>query len=38
MKPPSSFMRILKKRGYSIEAVGEIWRWYDYSERSGVNF
>ena len=38
MKPPSFFKKILEKRGYSHGAVEEIWKWYDYSERSGVNF
>jgi len=38
MKPPSFFKNRLKKRGYSGGAVEEIWKWYDYSERQGVNF
>jgi hypothetical protein len=38
MKPPSFFKKTLERRGYSIRAVEEIWKWYDYSERKGVNF
>jgi hypothetical protein len=38
MKPPSHFRILLKLRGYSDEAAEEIWKWYDYSERKGVNF
>lgn len=38
MRTPSSFRALLKQRGYSDKAIKEIWRWYDFSERKGVNF
>lgn len=31
-----SFGDQLKRSGYSKEAVDEIWKWYDFSERKGV--
>ena len=33
MNPPSTFRTLLKRRGYSDEAIKEIWKWYDFSER-----
>jgi hypothetical protein len=36
MKPPASLRSLLKRNGYSERTVGEIWKWYDFSERKGV--
>jgi len=38
MKPIPTFRSALKHRGYSEKAIKEIWKWYDFSERKGVNF
>jgi len=38
MNPPIAFRSLLKQKRYSRKAVKEIWKWYDYSERKGVNF
>jgi hypothetical protein len=38
MNTPIAFRNLLKQRGYSKKAVKEVWKWYDYSERRGVNF
>jgi hypothetical protein len=38
MKPISSFVWMLKRKGYSEKAIREIWKWYDFVERGGVNF
>jgi hypothetical protein len=38
MKAPIAFKVLLKQKGYSSEAIKEIWKWYDLSERKGVNF
>ena len=27
---------IAKKVGYNNNAIGNLWKWYDYSERKGV--
>jgi len=35
---PATFRTLLKRRGYSEKAIEEIWKWYDFSERRGVNF
>jgi hypothetical protein len=29
---------MLKKKGCSEKAVREIWKWYDFSERKGINY
>jgi len=31
-------MHALRAKGYSSKIVEEIWKWYDFSERRGVNF
>jgi len=36
MNPPKNFNETLKKRGYSTEAIAEMWKWYDYSKKKGV--
>ena len=36
MKTPRNFNRILKGRGYSTNAIEEMWKWYDSSKRKGV--
>jgi hypothetical protein len=36
MKPASSFRQMLKNKGYSEEAIEQLWKWYDYSEKKGV--
>lgn len=38
MKPIPSFTNILKRKGYSKKAIKEIWKWYDFHEKKGVNF
>jgi len=38
MKAPSAFKFLLKQKGYSNKAIKEIWKWYNFSERKGVNF
>jgi len=38
MKAPIAFRALLKHKGYSSKAVKEIWKWYDFSERKGINF
>jgi hypothetical protein len=38
MDAPTVFKSALKRKGYSPKAVKEIWKWYDFSERSGINF
>ena len=30
------FQKLLKKVGYNNNAIGNLWKWYDYSERKGV--
>jgi hypothetical protein len=36
MKTKRSFERRLKQRGLSEKAIGELWKWYDFSEKKGV--
>jgi hypothetical protein len=36
MKPTSSFRILLKRNGQSENAIKEVWKWYDFSERRGV--
>jgi len=38
METPIALKTVLKKKGYSDKAIKEIWKWYDFSERKGVNF
>lgn len=38
MNPPSAFRTLLTRRGYSDKAIKEIWKWYDFLERRGVNY
>jgi len=38
MDPPSTFRTLLKCRGYSDKAIKQIWKWYDFAERRGVNY
>jgi len=32
----SAFRTLLKQYGYSEEAIKEIWKWYNPSERKGT--
>ena len=36
MKSSDTFCKMLKDNGYSAEAIEELWKWYDYSEKKGV--
>ncbi len=36
MNAKISFSHLLKKRGYSENAINKLWEWYDYSEFKGV--
>jgi len=27
---------MFKERGYSIDTIEKMWKWYDYSEKKGV--
>jgi predicted Ser/Thr protein kinase len=36
MKSSKYFNQILKERGYSREAIEELWKWYDCSEKKGI--
>jgi len=36
MKPSSSFKQMLKVQGYSDEAIEELWKWYDSTDKNGV--
>jgi hypothetical protein len=38
MEIPVDLRKLLKQRGYSDEAIKEIWKWYDFSEGEGINF
>ena len=38
VNPPSAFRTLLTRRGYSDKAIKEIWKWYDFLERRGVNY
>jgi hypothetical protein len=31
-----NFRKCLKKHGYDEETVKEIWKWYNYKEKTGV--
>ena len=30
------FRNLIIKRGYSEKAADELWKWYDFSEKKGV--
>jgi hypothetical protein len=36
MRSPKKFNEMLEKRGISRNNIKEIWKWYDYSMKSGV--
>jgi hypothetical protein len=36
MHANKEFQQLLKKEGYNANAIGELWKWYDYSEKKGV--
>jgi len=36
MKTSKDFSTMLKKRGYSTDAIKKMWKWYDNSEKKGV--
>jgi len=36
MRSTKSFRQILKNKGYSEEAIEQLWKWYDYSEKKGI--
>jgi len=36
METSKDFCKLLKERGYSTEAIEEMWKWYDYSKKKGV--
>ena len=36
MKPTQEFQKLLKKVSCNNNAIGNLWKWYDYSERKGV--
>lgn len=36
MKSKNIFNNLLKQRGYSLNTIDKLWKWYDYSERKGV--
>jgi hypothetical protein len=36
MKISEDFNKMLKKRGYSTDAIEQMWKWYDNSEKKGV--
>jgi hypothetical protein len=38
MEIPVDLRKMLKQRGYSDEAIKEIWKWYDFPEREGITF
>jgi len=38
LEAPLTFRFMLKKKGCSAKAVSEIWKWYDFSERKGINY
>jgi hypothetical protein len=38
MTPTISFVSLLKNNGYSKKAIKEVWKWYDFIEKKGVNF
>ena len=36
MPMDESFEKMLQKRGVSQQAIEELWKWFDYSEKKGV--
>jgi hypothetical protein len=36
MKPPTSFMILLERHGYSKKIIKEVWKWYDFSKKKGA--
>jgi hypothetical protein len=38
LKAPISFRFMSKQEGYSEKAIREVWKWYDFSEKKGINF
>jgi len=36
MKVDKSFQALLKHSGCSENAINELWKWFDYSEKKGV--
>jgi len=36
LKAPSSLRFLLKRQGYSEEAVEEIWKWHIFNKRKGA--
>jgi hypothetical protein len=30
------FKLLLKENGYSDNAIDELWKWYDYTEKKGI--
>jgi hypothetical protein len=36
MKTLENFRKMLEERGYSAEAIEQMWKWYDHSEKKGV--
>lgn len=38
VEPIPCFVSLMKRKHYSDKAIIEIWKWYDYVERKGVNF
>jgi len=38
LKTPLGLENVLKQKGYSEKAIAEVWKWYDFSERKGINF
>jgi hypothetical protein len=36
MKDEQDFELLLKQHGFSEEAIKELWKWYDPSEKQGV--
>ena len=35
-KVEQKFKRLLVDSGFSLKAAGELWKWYDSSEKKGV--
>jgi hypothetical protein len=36
MKPSKKYFQVLRGRGYSTNAIEEMWKWCDYSEKKGI--
>jgi hypothetical protein len=36
MVDQKNFDKMLKDRGYSLEVIKKMWKWYDQSEKKGV--